>query len=66
MLYALALIVPTIAVGIRRLHDTNRTGWFMLLALIPIVGGIVLLVFYATAGTNRANNFGTAAEPAVA
>jgi len=65
VLYALAVIVPTIAVGIRRLHDTDRSGWLLLLAFIPIIGGIVLVVFYATAGTDGANKFGAAAEPAI-
>jgi uncharacterized membrane protein YhaH (DUF805 family) len=62
--YWLATIVPSIAVGIRRLHDTDKTGWFLLLSLIPIVGGIILLVFFATAGTEGPNQFGVAAEPA--
>lgn len=42
----LALLLPSIAVGIRRLHDTSRSGWWILIGLIPIVGWIVLLVFY--------------------
>ena len=61
--YALALIVPSIAVAIRRLHDTNKSGWWLLIGLIPF-GGIVLLVFYILEGTNGPNNFGAAAEPA--
>ncbi len=44
-LYLLAVSVPTIAVSVRRLQDTGRSGWFLLLALIPCVGDIVLLVF---------------------
>ena len=43
---SLALLLPSIAVAIRRLHDTSRTGWWILIGLIPIVGWIVLLVFY--------------------
>lgn len=42
---SLALIIPGLAVAVRRLHDTGRSGWFMLLALVPFVGFIVLLVF---------------------
>jgi uncharacterized membrane protein YhaH (DUF805 family) len=42
----LALLLPSIAVAIRRLHDTSRTGWWILIGLIPIVGWIVLIVFY--------------------
>jgi len=54
-LYSLAVLVPGIAVSIRRLHDTDRSGWWLLLALVPIVG-LVLLVFMvedSNAGTNR-------------
>ena len=43
---SLALILPSIAVGIRRLHDTSRTGWWILIGLIPFVGWIVLIVLY--------------------
>jgi uncharacterized membrane protein YhaH (DUF805 family) len=43
---SLALLLPGIGVGIRRLHDTGRSGWWLLIGLIPIVGAIVLLVFF--------------------
>jgi uncharacterized membrane protein YhaH (DUF805 family) len=46
-LAALALLLPNIAVGIRRLHDTSRVGWWILIGIIPIVGWIILIVFYA-------------------
>jgi uncharacterized membrane protein YhaH (DUF805 family) len=62
--YSLAVLVPSIAVAIRRLHDTNKSGWFILIGLIPIVGFIVLIVFYATEGTRGPNQYGAAAEPA--
>ena len=45
-LAALALLLPNIAVGIRRLHDTSRVGWWILIGLIPIVGWIILIIFY--------------------
>jgi uncharacterized membrane protein YhaH (DUF805 family) len=54
----LAILLPTLAVGVRRLHDTGRPGTFLLLALIPIVGGIILLVFMATEGTRGPNQYG--------
>ncbi len=54
----LAIIIPSIAVAIRRLHDTNKSGWFLLISLVPFVGGIILLVFLATAGTPGPNNYG--------
>lgn len=64
LLYSLAVLIPSIAVAIRRLHDTDKSGWFLLLALIPIVGFIILIVFYATEGTKGPNQYGTAPEPA--
>ena len=54
---ALALILPSLAVGIRRLHDNDRTGWWMLLALTGI-GGIVLLIWFCIHGTVGPNRFG--------
>ena len=56
VIYGLALIIPSIAVTIRRLHDTDKSGWWILIALVPFVGGIVLLVFMcidSTPGTNQ-------------
>jgi uncharacterized membrane protein YhaH (DUF805 family) len=64
--YAIAVIIPSIGVAIRRLHDTNKSGWFILLGLIPFVGFIILIVFYAMEGTNGPNDHGAAAEPATA
>lgn len=57
-LYALAVLVPAIAVSVRRLHDTDRSGWWVLIALIPVIGPIVLLVFMALDGTPGDNRFG--------
>jgi uncharacterized membrane protein YhaH (DUF805 family) len=66
VLYGLALIIPGIAVSVRRLHDINRSGWWVLIALIPIVGAIVLLVFHATAGDRGSNNYGPLPLPLAA
>ena len=63
-LYALAVIVPNIAVGIRRLHDTDKSGWFLLISFVPLIGGIILLVFLAMEGTTGPNKYGAAPEPA--
>ena len=62
------MLVPSIAVGIRRLHDTARSGWWILIGLIPLVGFIVLIVFWATQGNPGANQYGAPPpnEPAVA
>ena len=55
VLAVLALLLPSIAVTIRRLHDTGRSGWWYLIGFIPLVGGIVLLVFMVqdSEGDNR-------------
>jgi uncharacterized membrane protein YhaH (DUF805 family) len=60
----LALIVPSIAVAIRRLHDTDKSGWLLLVGLIPFVGFIILLVFYIQEGTAGPNQYGAGPEPA--
>ena len=64
--YALAVLVPSLAVAVRRLHDSNKSGWLLLLGLIPFVGFIILLVFYILEGTAGPNDHGAAAEPAAA
>ena len=56
---SLGLLVPGIAVGIRRLHDLGKSGWFLLLGLIPIVGGLVLLYWFVGKGTAGSNEFGS-------
>jgi uncharacterized membrane protein YhaH (DUF805 family) len=58
VIYALAVLIPGLAVAVRRLHDTDRTGWWILIGLIPIVGFIVLIVFLATDGTPGPNRYG--------
>ncbi len=57
-LYYIAVLLPYLAVIIRRLHDTDRSGWWVLIAFIPIVGVIVLLVFLILAGKHGDNRFG--------
>ena len=57
-LYSLAVLVPSIAVTIRRLHDTDRTGWWFLIAFVPIIGVIVLLVFTVFDSTPGDNQYG--------
>ncbi len=58
LLYAVAVFVPGLAVGVRRLHDTGRSAWWLLIALIPLIGAIVLIVFLATDGERRSNAYG--------
>lgn len=70
-LYSLAVLIPAIAVGIRRLHDTGRSGWWLLIALIPLIGPIWLLVLFVMDSEAGANQFGPnpklgGADPATA
>ena len=57
-LYSLAVLIPTLAVLVRRLHDIDRTGWWIFINLIPLIGTIVLLVFELTPGTPGSNSYG--------
>lgn len=55
-LYSLAVLLPSLGVSVRRLHDTDRSGWWMFILLIPVIGVIALLIFFvqnSTAGTNE-------------
>jgi uncharacterized membrane protein YhaH (DUF805 family) len=63
---SLALIIPSLAAAIRRLHDTGRSGWWLLIGLVPLVGWIILLVFLASEGTPESNEFGVTAPGPVA
>jgi uncharacterized membrane protein YhaH (DUF805 family) len=58
VLYLLAMLVPTIAVIVRRFHDQDKSGWFTLLGLIPSAGGVILLVFMCLEGTLGPNQYG--------
>ena len=55
---SLATILPCLAAGARRLHDTNRSGWWQLLWIIPVIGWIVVIVFLAQEGETTDNRFG--------
>ena len=57
-LFVLATLLPSLAVLVRRLHDTNRSGWWFLIGLIPLVGPIILLVFTCTDSQTTANQYG--------
>ena len=58
MVVSLALLLPCLAVSVRRLHDRDKSGWWYLLGLIPVIGPVVLLVWYVQAGTPGDNRFG--------
>ena len=51
-------LIPAISAGVRRLHDTNRSGFFLLISFIPFIGGLVLLFFLIPEGTKGKNKFG--------
>jgi uncharacterized membrane protein YhaH (DUF805 family) len=59
LVFVLALIVPSIAVQVRRFHDQDKSGWFVLLSLIPYVGGLIVLVFMLLEGTSGTNRYGS-------
>lgn len=57
-LYSLAVLLPSLAVGVRRLHDTGRSGWWLLISLIPLVGAIILIVFMCQDSQENDNQYG--------
>ena len=61
-LFSLAMLVPSLAAGSRRLHDIGKTGWLQLLALIPIVGWVILIYWAAQPGDPAANQYGSPPE----
>ncbi len=57
-IYSLAVLIPSIAVTVRRLHDTDRTGWWILIGLIPIIGAIILIIFAVLDSQKGENKYG--------
>lgn len=57
-LYLLAILIPSVAVAVRRLHDTNHSGWWWFIGFIPIVGTIILIVFLAQDSQPGENQYG--------
>lgn len=57
-IFSLAVLLPGLGVGVRRLHDTDRSGWWWLIAFVPIAGIITLIVFWCRPGTNGRNRYG--------
>jgi len=66
LLYALAVLIPGIAVSVRRLHDTNRSGLWLFIGLIPLIGAIVLLVFMVQDSQQGDNEYGPNPKAATA
>ena len=59
-LIALAIFIPSLAIGARRLHDTGKSGWWQLVSLIPFVGVILMIVLFAQKGEDQDNIYGQA------
>ncbi len=57
-IYSIAVLLPTIGVGIRRLHDIGRTGWWLLIGLLPLIGFIVLIIFFVKDSQPGENQYG--------
>lgn len=57
-IYSLVILVPSLAVAVRRLHDTGRSGWWLLIGLIPLVGWIILIFFLASESQSGENQYG--------
>jgi uncharacterized membrane protein YhaH (DUF805 family) len=57
-IYGLAIFVPALAVAVRRLHDTNRSGWWLLISLVPFIGAIILIVFFVKDSQPGDNKYG--------
>lgn len=57
-IYSLVILIPLIAVSVRRLHDIDKSGWWFLLFLIPIIGTILMIFFFVQQGTQGRNRFG--------
>ena len=58
LIFILGLLLPNIAVAARRLHDIDKTGWLQLIQIIPLIGGIILIIWCATEGTKKKNKYG--------
>lgn len=65
-LYSLAVLLPGLGVAVRRLHDTGRSGWWLLISLVPLIGAIVLLVFLVSDSQPDTNQYGPNPKTAVA
>lgn len=59
LLFTLAMLLPGIAVAIRRLHDTGRSGWWLLIGLVPLVGGLILIYFLVLDSQPGSNQYGS-------
>ena len=66
LIYTLAILIPALAVSVRRLHDTGRSGWWLLILLIPLIGTIVILIFMVQDSKPEENQYGPSPKTASA
>lgn len=59
LIFSVAILLPALGVAVRRLHDTSRSGWWILISLIPLIGFIVMLVFLCADGVTGQNKYGS-------
>lgn len=59
MIFSVAILLPSLGVSIRRLHDIGKSGWWLFIALIPLIGGIWLLILHCNEGDNGSNRYGS-------
>ncbi|MBA2355266.1 MAG: DUF805 domain-containing protein [Acidobacteria bacterium] len=65
LIFLVAIVVPSVAVGVRRLHDTGRSGWWLLVGLIPLIGGIAVFVLMLLGSDPATNEWGPGETPLV-
>jgi len=58
VIYGLGVLIPSLAVGVRRLHDTNRSGWWLLIGFIPVIGTFILIYFFVLDSQPGKNQYG--------
>jgi uncharacterized membrane protein YhaH (DUF805 family) len=63
-IFSLAMLIPSLSVGVRRLHDTDRSGWWLLIALVPVLGAIALIAFAVQDSQPGENRFGLSPKAA--
>lgn len=66
IIWWLATLLPVLGVSVRRLHDINKSGWYLLIGLIPLVGEIILIVWWAKVGDTTENQFGPVPADSIA
>lgn len=66
LLFIVAIFIPSLAVQVRRFHDQDKSGWFVLLGFIPLLGGLIVLVFMCLEGTRGPNSYGPDPKGSVA